>query len=100
MLPNGNILLMVWERITNDIAVSNGADFNTDIFTEKIIEVNPSNNEVVWEWRSWDHIIQDKFEGLANYGDLNSNPGKIDIACSRLSITGNNSDNKFSTPYL
>ena len=90
MLPNGNILLMVWERITNDIAVSNGADFNTDIFTEKIIEVNPSNNEVVWEWRSWDHIIQDKFEGLANYGDLNSNPGKIDINYSLDNPPGGN----------
>ena len=79
MLPNGNILVMVWERITNEVAVGNGVDVETDIFTEKIVEINPSNNEIVWEWRSWDHIIQDKFESLPNYGNLNSNPGKINI---------------------
>ena len=79
MLPNGNILMMIWERINNETAVNNGVDFETDIFTEKIIEVNPSSNEIVWEWRSWDHIIQDKFESLSNYGDVNLNPGKINI---------------------
>ena len=79
MLPNGNVLMMVWERITNQTAVQNGVDFNTDIFAEKIIEVNPSNNQIVWEWRSWDHIIQDKFEDLPNFGDVNMNPNKINI---------------------
>ena len=71
--------MMIWERINNETAVNNGVDFETDIFTEKIIEVNPSSNEIVWEWRSWDHIIQDKFESLSNYGDVNLNPGKINI---------------------
>ena len=79
MLPNGNVLMMIWERINNETALSNGVDFETDIFTEKIIEVNPLSNEIVWEWRSWDHIIQDKFENLNNYGDINLNPGKINI---------------------
>ena len=79
MLPNGNILIMIWERITNEVAVGNGVDVETDIFTEKIVEINPSNNEIIWEWRSWDHIIQDKFESLPNYGNLNANPGKINI---------------------
>lgn len=79
MLPNGNLLMMVWERIDNDTALDNGVDFNSDIYTEKIIEINPTNNQIIWEWRSWDHIIQDKFEDLPNYGNLNSNPGKINI---------------------
>ena len=79
MLPNGNILVMIWERIANEVAVGNGVDVQTDIFTEKIVEINPSNNEIIWEWRSWDHIIQDKYESLPNYGNLNANPGKINI---------------------
>lgn len=79
MLPNGNILMMIWERITLDELVANGVDFEQDIFTEKIIEINPSTDQIIWEWRSWDHIIQDKFEGLLNYGSINSNPGKINI---------------------
>ena len=79
MLPNGNVLMMIWERITNQTAVQNGVDFDNDIFAEKIIEVNPSSNQIVWEWRSWDHIIQDKFEDLPNFGDINMNPNKINI---------------------
>ena len=70
---------MIWERIANEVAVGNGVDVQTDIFTEKIVEINPSNNEIIWEWRSWEHIIQDKFESLPNYGNVNSNPGKINI---------------------
>ena len=82
--------MMIWERINNETAVNNGVDFETDIFTEKIIEVNPSSNEIVWEWRSWDHIIQDKFESLSNYGDVNLNPGKININYSIDNPPGGN----------
>jgi hypothetical protein len=79
ILPNGNVLMIVWERIQNQIAVENGVDFENDIFVEKIIEINRSSNTVVWEWNSWNHIIQDKFESLPNYGDINENPNKINI---------------------
>ena len=79
ILPNGNVLLMIWERIPIDEALANGVDFNTDIFTEKIIEINPTTNNIVWQWRSWEHIIQDKFEDLPNFGDINQNPEKINI---------------------
>ena len=48
MLPNGNVLMMIWERITNQTAVQNGVDFDNDIFAEKIIEANPSSNQIVW----------------------------------------------------
>ena len=79
ILPNGNVLMIVWERVQNQIAVENGVDFENDIFVEKIIEINRSSNTIVWEWNSWNHIIQDKFESLPNYGDINENPNKINI---------------------
>ncbi len=79
MLPNGNVLMIIWERVNMDIANDNGVDFENDVFAEKIIEVNTSSNTVVWEWNSWDHIVQDKFENLSNYGDINENPEKINI---------------------
>ena len=60
--------MIVWERIQNQIAVENGVDFENDIFVEKIIEINRSSNTVVWEWNSWNHIIQDKFETQNQYG--------------------------------
>ena len=79
MLPNGNILVMIWERITLEELINNGVDFDRDIFTEKIVEIEPISKEIVWEWRSWDHIIQDKFEDLPNFGNVNLNPEKINI---------------------
>lgn len=79
MLPNGNVLFLVWEKIDLATAQQHGVNINTDIYPEKLIEVNPNNNEIVWEWRSWDHIIQD-FDNMAlNYGNLNDNPQLIDI---------------------
>tara|TARA_B100001996_G_scaffold186163_1_gene142377 strand:+ start:1934 stop:3259 length:1326 start_codon:yes stop_codon:yes gene_type:complete len=87
LLPNGNVLMLIWERIENEIAIQNGVEFGTengveidsDIFVERIIEVNTSSNAIVWEWNSWDHIIQDKFASLSNYGNINENPNKINI---------------------
>jgi len=90
LLPNGNVLMIVWERINNNIAIENGVDFNNDVFTEKIIEVNTSSNTVVWEWNSWDHIVQDKFENLPNYGNINENPNKININYSIENPPGGN----------
>jgi len=79
MLPNGNLLIMVWERITNTDAQQAGINATIDIFPEKLIEVNPTNNEIVWEWRAWDHLIQDNDENLANYGVIVDNPQRIDF---------------------
>lgn len=79
MLPNGNILFLVWERITIAQAKEVGVKTNEDIFPEKIIEVNPVTNEVVWEWRSWDRLIQDVDENLSSYAVVSDNPQKVDF---------------------
>ena len=60
-LPNGNVLTLIWERIPLAQAVSLGASTTSDIFLEKIIEVDPSDNSIVWQWKSWEHIVQDYF---------------------------------------
>ena len=92
ILPNGNVLMIVWERVLNQIAIEKGADleFENDIFTEKIIEIDRSSNSIVWEWNSWDHIVQDKFEDLNNYGNINENPNKININYSIDNPPGGN----------
>ena len=80
MLPNGNVLFIVWERIDSALAAQQGVNTTTtDIFPEVLVEVNPSTNQVVWEWHSFDHIIQDQFSNLPNYGDVAANPQLIDI---------------------
>lgn len=79
LLPNGNVLALVWERRTQDVAANAGSNSQVDIFPEAIIEVDPSTNEIVWEWHAWDHIIQDYDDTKENYGDVAANPQLIDI---------------------
>lgn len=79
LLKNGNIMIMVWEKIEVDTHQNFGVDFDQPIYVEKLIEVNPETNEIVWQWRSWDHIIQEHDNNASAYGIVNQNPHKIDI---------------------
>lgn len=79
LLPNGNILFLVWERIPSSDLSNLGIDFTNDVFTETVKEVNPETNQIVWEWHSKDHLIQDQFPLSTNYGNVALNPQKINI---------------------
>jgi hypothetical protein len=63
-IPNGNILALVWERHSADEAEVLGRTFplgRTDILSERIIEIQPIDKdsfEIVWQWRLWDHMVQ------------------------------------------
>lgn len=79
MLPNGNVIFLVWEEIDAAEVQASGVDFNSNIYTETLIEVNPSTNQVVWKWNSWDHIIQNHDSNAPNYGSISDNPQRINI---------------------
>lgn len=79
LLPNGNLLFLAWERIPVAKAQSAGAEVTYDLFPEKVVEVDPASSQIVWEWRSWDHIVQDRKPGAATFGAISENPAKIDI---------------------
>ncbi len=85
-LPNGNVLAIVWERVSPDEAVANGRDplqvSESGLWPCAVLEiepVRPRGGKVVWEWRSWDHVVQDRRPGLLSYGDLAAEAGKLDI---------------------
>lgn len=79
MVPNGNVLILAWQRIDLETAKKNGVKFDDIVYPESLIEVNPESNEVVWEWHSFDHIVQDEFPNLSTYGIINENPQLIDV---------------------
>ena len=79
MLQNGNVMIMIWEKIDVNTLQDYGVDFDQPIYTEKLIEVNTQTNEIVWQWRSWDHIIQDHDATANAFGNISENPSKIDI---------------------
>jgi len=84
ILPNGNLLLLVWERFTEEQAINLGFSGTGEIFLEKIIEINPNNDSVVWEWRSVDHLIQDFDSIKPNYGKISEYPQKIDLNYNQI----------------
>jgi len=85
IMPNGNILLLVLEKINYGEVIEAGMERTEtdDLWTEKIIEIRPnydnSNFTTVWEWRAWDHIVQDRDTALPNYGEVAKEPGKLDL---------------------
>lgn len=79
MLPNGNILFLVWERISAEEALEKGFVNDSDIFTEAIIEMNPYSQEIIWEWHAIDHVVQNNDAAKSNFGTLAENPRKINI---------------------
>lgn len=79
MLPNGNVIILVWMKKTGEEAIQEGFKFNYDIYPESVFELDPSKMEIVWEWHSWDHLIQEYDESKSNFGLVSENPGKINI---------------------
>ncbi len=85
-LPNGNVLLVVWDRKTAEEAIAAGRrpEMTGDrhFMPDSLIEIKPTGKttgEVVWEWHLWDHLIQDADSTRANYGDVAAHPELVDI---------------------
>lgn len=79
MLPNGNVLVMVWERKSMEEAQEAGSNLSTEVFPEGIIEYDPVAEVIVWEWYAWDHLIQDHDETKTNYGVVAEHPERVDL---------------------
>ena len=84
VLPNGNILVLVWEKFSEDKAKDLGFDGNGPIYLEKLIELNPVSQNIVWEWRSADHLIQDYDSSISNFGVVAEHPEKINLNYSLI----------------
>lgn len=85
-LPNGNVLIIAWELRTAEEAIAAGRDPNRisggAVWDEAIFEVRPrrpAGGEVVWEWRVWDHLVQDFDVRKPNFGDPAAHPELMDI---------------------
>jgi hypothetical protein len=86
-LPNGNVLLLVKEKKTAEEAVAAGriatsVQGGATVQPDSLVEIKPTgknSGEIVWEWRVWDHLIQDHDKDKANFGDVSAHPERIDI---------------------
>ena len=86
-MPNGNVLLIVWEQKTAAAAFAAGRNpaylpTSPVFYPDSIVEVQPTGpttGVVVWEWHLWDHLIQDFNTASANYGVVANHPELMDI---------------------
>ena len=100
VMPNGNVLMIAWERKTyaeavqagrdpNDVPIAPGTGGVRELWPDMLIEVDPNEpaagqtyaegGEIVWRWHLWDQLVQDIDPTKANYGGVAANPQLIDI---------------------
>ncbi|MCA8974011.1 MAG: aryl-sulfate sulfotransferase [Planctomycetes bacterium] len=85
-MPNGNVLVIAWDRYAYADAIANGRDpaliTSADWLPDSILEIQPTGPttaNIVWEWHMMDHVIQDFDNTKANYGPVASHPELLDI---------------------
>ena len=93
-MPNGNVLMVVWDKKTADEAIAAGRkkELVSDyLLPDSVIEVKPTGKttgQVVWEWHLWDHLVQDHDSTKANYGEVAAHPELVDINFAETSLGG------------
>ena len=85
-LPNGNVLLIAWERKTEAEAIAQGRRPDLlrsgELWPDHLVEVQPvypNGGDIIWEWHLWDHLIQDYDPSKPNYGVVSDHPERVDL---------------------
>ncbi|MBK9449831.1 MAG: aryl-sulfate sulfotransferase [Bacteroidetes bacterium] len=85
-LPNGNVMVLAWEKFDFSEAKLAGRDTTTmpdgEIWSEALYELQPifpDSAKIVWEWHIWDHLVQDFNPARNNYGSVGDHPELMDI---------------------
>ena len=85
-LPNGNVLMLVWEKKAKEDAIAAGRRpelvGNAGMHPDYVIEVKPTGKttgEIVWEWHLWDHLVQDHDRTKPGFGNVTDHPELVDL---------------------
>ena len=84
-LPNGNVLAIVWERLSEERAIELGRDpaqiGEDGWWVDAVLEiepVRPDGGKIVWRWSTADHLVQDLSEEAADFDEVPLRPERID----------------------
>ncbi len=85
-LPNGHVLALAYETIPAAEAIAAGRDpgllSDGELWPDTVLEIEPTGAQggnIVWEWRVWDHLIQDIDSTQANVGVVADHPELVDV---------------------
>ena len=96
-LPNGNILIVAWERAYStewsELGRTSVNNSLNQMWFTAIFEVEPNletgSEEIVWEWHIKDHLVQDTgSQYTATYGTISDHPELMDINCGSVGSNG------------
>lgn len=98
-MPNGNILILVWELIYEEDLIAWGRDPDEIaqegyMWSERVWELEPvgaNDANIVWEWKIEDHYIQQFDPSKEFYGVISEHPELFNINLPELSSTNSNS---------
>ncbi|MDE2833867.1 MAG: aryl-sulfate sulfotransferase [Bacteroidota bacterium] len=90
MMPNGNVLGLVWDIRDRDELVQAGYDLanltGENVWSERIVEfkpIPPDSAAIVWQWDVWDHLVQDADPLGPNSGNVRDEFFRVDINTAR-----------------
>ncbi|MDB0025474.1 aryl-sulfate sulfotransferase [Flavobacteriales bacterium] len=95
VLPNGNILTLLWKSYNADQWVDRGRDPELTahvVWGTYIAEIEPVGSNlgnIVWSWEAIDHLVQDFDDTKPNFGNPSDFPRKLDV---NFAADGNDRD--------
>jgi len=85
-LPNGDVLMIAWERKTQAEAIAAGRNpaliTAQGLWPDHLVQVRPTGattGMIVWEWHLWDHLVQDFDASMPNYGVVADHPELVNL---------------------
>ncbi len=94
VLPNGNILAILWEKWFAEDAIARGQLpelASEEIWVTRVVELLPlpgSGSEIVWSWSPWEHLIQSTDLALPHYGQPADHPERFDVNFEAIPESG------------
>jgi len=90
VLPNGNILAIVWEAksAADTLALGRIQLSSETLWADAVYEICRSNvsnkctdGEIVWRWSTWDHIVQDVDSTISHtyVSDISQHKNKVNL---------------------
>ncbi len=82
VMPNGNFLIIAYVNKTAAEAAAAGMSASKALLPERLVEIKPTGattGEIVWEWNTWDHLVQETDASKPNYGKVAEHPELLDI---------------------
>lgn len=94
VLPNGNILAILWEKWFAEDAIARGQlpDLaSEEVWVTRVVELDPLpgyGSDIIWSWSPWEHLIQNTNPALPNFGEPSEHPERFDINFEALAESG------------